>query len=67
MFNLQHLDETYSNVTAVQDAVAGMKQSFCNICNSRRVSLVAEWVLVILYLILFMAIDKHDQSAGVCK
>ncbi len=24
-------------------------------------------VLVILYLILFMAIDKHDQSAGVCK
>ncbi len=25
------------------------------------------WVLVILYLILFMAIDKHDQSAGVCK
>ena len=25
------------------------------------------WVLVILYLILFKAIDKHDQSAGICK
>ncbi len=25
------------------------------------------WALVSLYLMLFMAIDKHDQSAGVCK
>ncbi len=27
----------------------------------------AKWALVSLYLMLFMAIDKHDQSAGVCK
>ncbi len=25
------------------------------------------WALVSLYLMPFMAIDKHDQSAGVCK
>ncbi len=33
----------------------------------REVGEVDLWVLVILYLILFMAIDKHDQSATICK
>ena len=28
---------------------------------------LVKWALVSLYLMLFMAIDKHDQSAGVCK
>ena len=40
MFNFELLGKTHSNTTAAQGAVAGIKQSLCMICDSRRVLLV---------------------------